>query len=129
MATHVSRRHIAAYCAEELLNGNQAVLKELAAYLVSERRVREWELVVRDIEGALAQRGVVIADVAAARGLNDTARHAIKAFVAAKLDAKEVYLRETIEDDLLGGIRMSTPGGQMDASVRRKLMTLRASKV
>ncbi len=129
MTTRISRRHIAAYCADEILAGNAGVIDELAAYLVDERRVREWELVLRDIEAALATRGIVVADVASARDLTDGARTAIKAFVSHEMKAKKVQLRETVESNLLGGIRLSAPGGEMDASVRRKLMTLRASKV
>jgi len=52
--TRLSRRKIAALYADELLAGHKDVVKKLAAYLIESRRERELDLIVRDIEAALA---------------------------------------------------------------------------
>ncbi len=52
MASRLSRRKIAAYAADKLIGGSskKEVLREVAAYLITTRRTRELELLVRDIE-------------------------------------------------------------------------------
>ena len=64
----LSRRKIAAHLADELVAG-RPIAKQLAAYLVETRRTREATLMVRDIESALADRGVLLADVSTSREL------------------------------------------------------------
>jgi F0F1-type ATP synthase delta subunit len=129
MASRVSRRKIAAYCAERLIAGDSTVAEQLAAYLVDERRTREIDLVVRDIESALESRGVMVADVASATKLSSDAKQAIETFLASVNDSKTVHLRETLDANLLGGIKINTPDAELDATIRRKLTTLKASKV
>lgn len=128
MAVRVSRRKIAAYCADRLIAGDTSVADQLAAYLIDERRTREVELVVRDIEAALAARGVMIADVASATKLSDATKKAIGAFLTETDNSKRVYLRESLDPTLLGGVRVTTPDAELDATIRRKLTTLKASK-
>ena len=96
MAARLSRRKIATFVTDKLLAGNHQaheVMRELAAYLVTERRTRELDLVVRDIEAMLAAKGVVVADVASARPLDE----AVKAEIATMLGAESVQLIETID--------------------------------
>lgn len=128
MATRLSRRKIAIFVTDRLLAGtHQAheVLRELAAYLVTERRTRELDLIVRDIEAMLAQNGVVVADIASARPLDE----AVKAEITAMLGAKSVQLRESVDETLLGGIRIDTPGKRFDGTIRHKLNALRAKQL
>jgi F0F1-type ATP synthase delta subunit len=128
MAARLSRRKIAIFVTNKLLAGNHQaheVLRELAAYLVTERRTRELDLIVRDIEEMLAANGVVVADVASARPLDAT----IKAGITAMLDADSVQLRESIDETLLGGVRIDTPGKRFDGTIRHKLNALRAKQL
>lgn len=128
MPARLSRRKIAIFVTNKLLaGGHQAheVLRELAAYLVTERRTRELDLLVRDIEDMLAQNGVVIADITSARPLDE----AVKAEITAMLGAKSVQLRESVDETLLGGIRIDTPGKRFDGTIRHKLNALRAKQL
>jgi F0F1-type ATP synthase delta subunit len=128
MAARLSRRKIALFVTNKLLTGtHQAheVLRELAAYLVTERRTRELDLIVRDIEETLATQGVVVADIASARPLDA----AVKAEIATMLGAETVQLRESIDETLLGGIRIDTPGKRFDGTIRHKLNALRAKQL
>jgi F-type H+-transporting ATPase subunit delta len=128
MAARLSRRKIAIFVTNKLLAGNHQaheVLRELAAYLVTERRTRELDLLVRDIEEMLAENGVVIADIASARPLDE----AVKAEITAMLQAKSVQLRESVDETLLGGIRIDTPGKRFDGTIRHKLNALRAKQL
>jgi F-type H+-transporting ATPase subunit delta len=128
MAARLSRRKIAIFVTDKILAGNhqaQQVLRELAAYLVTERRTRELDLIVRDIEAMLAAKGTVVADVASARPLNA----AVRSEITAMLGAKSVQLRATIDETLLGGVRIDTPGKRFDGTIRHKLNALRAKQL
>jgi len=126
MATRLSRRKIAVYVATSLTSGRKQadVIRELAAYLIEARRLRELDLIIRDIEEALARNGVVVADVTSAHPLSDT----IKKELASLVDGS-VQFRESIDSSMLGGVRMQVPGKQFDGTLRRKLTALRAKQV
>lgn len=125
----LSRRRIARHAAEKLLAGDTAVLSQVAAYLIESRRVNDADLLVRDIETALAEAGVVIADVASAHDLTATLTDAITRYVKQAADAREVHLRTQVDESLIGGIRLRTPDAEYDASVRQQLRKLQAMKV
>ncbi len=129
MPTRLSRRKIASYYADELLAGKRDVATKLAAYLLDTRRTRELQLIVRDVEDALATRGVLVADVAAARELSKDAKAAVTDFLKQSSGVKSVQVRETIDPDLLGGVRINTPSDELDATLRRKLTQLKATKI
>ena len=72
------RRKLARHAAERLLKGDAAVIDELAALIVHERREREIDLLVQDIEEELAERGIIVATVESATRLDEATKDAIK---------------------------------------------------
>ena len=72
------RRKLARHAAERLLKGDVTVIDELAALIVHERREREIDLLVQDIEVELAERGTVVATVESATPLDAATKDAIK---------------------------------------------------
>lgn len=120
-----SRRRLAEYVAERLLADDVSVIAELAALIVTERREREIELIVRDIEDSLARRGVLVATVETATQLTDS----VRAEIVKLLDASEVKLREIIAPELIGGVRVRTPGAVLDGTIVQKLHTLKSKKI
>lgn len=126
--TRLSRRKLAAYLADELVAG-RAIAKPLAAYLIETKRVREADLVVRDIESALADRGVLLADVSTARELATDTQAAITDYLKQSTGATTVHVRSHVDPHLLGGIRIDTPGTRQDTTLRHRLNQLTASKV
>lgn len=127
MALRLSRRKMATFVAEKLVAGEKpaAALKEVAAYLVDTRRTRELELLVRDIEDALAARGTVVADVTSAHPLSDT----LKKEIASLVGGKSLQLRETINPEVLGGVRVDVPGKRFDGTIRHKLTALKTKQL
>lgn len=125
MAT-VSRRKLANYVAIRLVDGASAaeVMKELAAYLVSTRRTNEVELIVRDVESALARHGVVVAEVVSARELSETAKQGITSYVQQQTQAKQVTLSTTTDESVIGGVTVAFGGKQLDTTVKKKLEKL-----
>ena len=81
----VSRRKLAKYAAEQLLAGNDAVLEEIAGFLIYEKHEREVELLARDIEVELAERGTVVATVESATPLDEATKDAIKRLLSSNL--------------------------------------------
>lgn len=127
--TRLSRRKIAAFYADELLAGHKDVVKKLAAYLIESHREREVDLIVRDIEAALAERGVLVADIASSRKLSNDATKEIQNFLKAATNATTIHLRESVDSTLLGGVRVAIPGKELDGTLRNKLNQLKASKI
>ena len=72
------RRKLAQHAAERLLAGDAAVIDELAALIIAERREREIDLLVQDIEAELAERGTVVVTVESARALDAATKDTIK---------------------------------------------------
>lgn len=121
----ISRRKLAAYTAERVLVGDDSVLDEVAALLIAEKRERELDLLVRDVEVELARSGTVVATVESARKLTEADLSEIKELLA----AKNAKIREVIKPDLIGGFRLITPTGVLDATILKKLNSLRAQKI
>ena len=74
----VSRRKLAKYAAEQLLAGNDAVLEEIAGFLIYEKHEREVELLARDIEVELAERGTIVVTVESTTSLDEATKGAIR---------------------------------------------------
>lgn len=129
----VSRKKLAKYAAEQILAGNDAVLEEIAGLLIYEKHEREVDLLVRDIEAELAERGEIVASVESARALDENTRRKIEQFLAAVASDKnskpKVSLRESIDLTLIGGFKLRTPTATLDATVSKKLNDLRAKKI
>lgn len=124
MPARLSRRRIAEYAADQLI-AQKNIVPDLARMLVNDVRTREVELLVRDIEAALAVRGTVIATVTTARGLDEDIKRAISELIG----PGDVKLRERIEKSIIGGLRIDLPGQRLDATIKHKLAALRAQKI
>lgn len=126
MPGRISRRKLAEYVAGRVIKGDaKKALDELAAFLVETRRTDELELLVRDIEQELADHGVVVADITTAHPLSDSLKEGIKELVG----GKTLQVRETIDESVLGGVRVDIPGKRFDGTIRRKLTALKAKQV
>jgi len=123
MAQRVSRRKLAAYAADQLMAGNKKVMQEIAAYLVETGREREAELLARDIEFALSERGTTVVRVASAHELTSALKEQIESLVGGT-----VQLKETVDSTLLGGVRVDTPDKRFDGTLSRKLAILKAKQ-
>ena len=127
------RRKLAQHAAERLLAGDAAVIDELAALIIAERREREVDLLVQDIEAKLAERGTVVATVESATPLDTVTKDKIKNLLSSKTNASNqdinVLLRESIDQALIGGFKLRTPTATLDATISKKLNDLRAKKI
>lgn len=122
--TRLSRRKIARYVAGRLAIGDELIIEELAALIIEERRERDIDLLVRDIEDQLAQSGITIATVETAKPLSEAVRQSVR-----KLLGGDVRLREEVRPELIGGIRIETPTQELDGTISQKIYALKSRKV
>jgi F0F1-type ATP synthase delta subunit len=127
MQGKISRRKLALFVADAVESRHTlgSVLRDVAAYLVDTKRTREAELLVRAIEDELAQRGIVVAHVVTARPLERELEQAIKELI----DARELHLDSEIDESVIGGVRIETPGKLLDATIKHKLLALHQAKI
>lgn len=125
MAHRISRTKLAQHVVDELVAGNDAVVRQLAAFLVDSGRTSEVDLVVRCLLDELEERGVVLADVTTAHKLDDDVKAAIKQLTG----AKQLEIREHLSTQVLGGIRIRTASRVLDATLENRLMKLRERKI
>ena len=128
MITKLSRRKIATVVAERLLEGDKTIIKDLAGYLFYTKQTRSINLLVRDIENALLDKGVLAAKVVSAHDLADSVKKQIDAFLLDESGANSVQVQYSIDKDLIGGIQISTPQAILDTSIKNKLQRLKAAK-
>lgn len=128
MITKLSRRKIATVVAERLLEGDKTIIKDLAGYLFYTKQTRSINLLVRDIENALLDKGVLVAKVVSAHDLADSVKKQINAFLLDESGANSVQVQYSINKDLIGGIQVSTPQAILDTSIKNKLQRLKAAK-
>lgn len=124
----LSRRKIAALWADEIVAGHD-IISKIAAYLIEEHRTDEMSLIVRETEIALAERGVVVADVTSANGLSDESRSAIEKFLTVSMNARRVAFREAHDPSVIGGVKIDVAGQQLDATLKARLNQLKSSKI
>ena len=129
----VSRRKLAKYAAEQIMAGNDTIMEEIASLLVYEKRQREIELLVRDVESELAEHGEIVASVESARKLDVDTKREIEKYLMSAVDTKsnksKVTLKESIDPTLIGGFKLRTPTATLDATIAKKLNDLRANKI
>lgn len=128
MITKLSRRKIATVVAERLLEGDKTIIKDLAGYLFYTKQTRSINLLVRDIENALIDKGVLVAKVVSVHDLADSVKKQIDAFLLDESGANSVQVQYSIDKNLIGGIQISTPQAILDTSIKNKLQRLKAAK-
>ena len=122
--TKVPRHQIAHLLAQKSLQNVPAkkLAKEIASYLLSERRTAEIESIVRDIMQYRADQGIVEVHAVYAHPLTDAIRKSIKADVREIYpQAKQIIINEEQDESVVAGIKLELANQQLDASVRSKL--------
>ena len=125
---NLSRRQLAAYATEQLLgNAKPAkIARELAAILIISRRQNQAELLADDIGWELERRGQAAnASVVSAHKLSEQLRKAITAHIKKSADVKEVIINETVDPEVLGGVRIDTAAHSWDKTLRRQLTAIK----
>lgn len=96
--------------------------REIAAYLLTERRVNELGSLLRDVQADWAEAGYV--EVIASSAYPLSAR--VKADIVRQVkrqhpSAKRIIVTEVRDSEVIGGVRLDFAGQQLDLSIQTKL--------
>ncbi len=127
MATALSRRSIATYVAQQLLEetSHAALVDQLAAYLLESGRTRELGIIMRDVQHQLAQKGYVIGTITTAHEIDEATKNQIEAYTKQQTRAAKVILETAVDPRLLGGLKLSLPGQELNTTIARNLTVLK----
>jgi ATP synthase F1 delta subunit len=127
MPGRISRRSMAEYISVSLIEGQskKKLFTQLAGFLIETKRVKELDLIVRDIEFHLAEKGLVQAEVVSAFELTAATQKALTDFVTNQTGATQVSLSNVVDPRVLGGVKVSTPGRLLDQTALHQLTVLK----
>lgn len=96
--------------------------RAVAAYLLSEGRTAELDSIVRDVQADWAEAGLVEVIASSAHPLTASIKADIKKQTRQMYPkARRITVSEAYDPDVIGGVRLSLPGRQLDMSVQAKL--------
>ena len=124
MSVPVSRKELAIALLEvaQTEKDTQQLAKKIAAYLISEGRAGEIELLARDLERLQHENsGLLEIRVESAHELNDAVRRTIESL----FEAKQKVVHESVHKDIIGGVRVRAQDQILDLSVRTRLRQLK----
>lgn len=119
-----SRTRIAHTIADRTLkDGSKKKLsQEIAAYLLSERRVGDLDSLLRDVQADWAEAGFVEVLAASAHPLTAATRADIEKRIKPLYpNAKRIIVTEVHDVGVIGGVRLSLANQQLDLTVEAKL--------
>lgn len=100
---------------------DKALAKEIAAYIVAERRSADLGAIMREVARLRSQSGIVEATVTTARPLSDNVRSSIKQL----LNSDQAVINEVIDKTVIGGVRIEANEYYLDLTVRNRLNRLK----
>lgn len=118
------RTRIAQTIADRSLKGGSTkkLSEQVAAYLLSERRVGELDSLLRDVQADWAKAGFIEVIAATAFPLSATAKTDIQKRIKRLYpNAKQVIVTEVRDPEVIGGVRLSLADQQLDLSIETKL--------
>ena len=130
----ISRRQLAEVIGRQSLGVSdpKQLARVVAAYLMdhaassADRYSGSLDSLMRDVMRYRMEHGVIEAVVVSAHGLNPVVLADISDLLRKEYPvAKSVVLRETIDPQVIGGVRLQLPNQQLDMTVKAKLNTLR----
>ncbi|MDL2362814.1 MAG: F0F1 ATP synthase subunit delta [Patescibacteria group bacterium] len=118
------RTRIAHAIADQTLKSGSSkkFVSQIAAYLLSERRVGELNSLLRDVQAEWADQGYVEVMAYSAHPLSASTRKDIEQQVRSVYQkAKTIVVTEVHDPEIIGGVRIDMPGQQLDLSVEAKM--------
>lgn len=120
----LSRKELAMYIAKRTLDAKdyKKLVREIAAFLLEERRTPDLGSLMRDIMHIRAELGIIEAAAVSAHNLSMDVKKEIKEMLKERFpQAKEISVTNKIDPSVVGGVRVETSGKQLDLSLRGKL--------
>lgn len=127
MARPLSRRVLARHIATQLHEGADvsALTQQLAAYLVAHKKKADASIIIRDIARQLADMGHVDAVVTVAHEPDTATKTALSETVTQATGADEVTLSVDVDASVIGGVKITTPGHELNVTIAHQLQMLK----
>jgi len=107
---------------------NKTVARAVVSELKAGRSIARVSAIIRDIEKQLLdQDETLYVHVTSAHDLSAAIKEEISDMFRNQSDAKHIHLEETINPDVIGGVRCETAEHRLDLTVRRQLQRLKGS--
>ena len=123
-----NRTTVARYSAEALLSGNvsrKTLVLQLAAWLKESKNNRQAAYLIQDIAKKLAENGYLYVTVTTATAMTEQTKNSVTAFLNQHYgDDVTIELHEEVQPKIIGGVRIDTPHGSLDATVKRSLIQI-----
>ena len=125
----MTRRQIAKGFVAELQSKSMAVaVKELAAFVITDKRVNDLDLLLEEIRRELQRvAGHVSAEVITAHPLSAKLKEEITKLLKTKTSAVTIDISNTVDESVKGGFIARTAEFEFDASVAGKLAQLKGA--
>lgn len=105
---------------------SKAFAREVAAYLLAERRVADLESILRDILQFRQDNGQLEAEVVTVHDLQPHVLGEVKQLLqTAYPKAKEIHVSERHDSSVIGGLRIDLANERLDLTVASKLATFK----
>ncbi len=126
----VTNRELAESVLTDLRSGksSQQVARSLAAYFISERRTKDADAVVREIDRLLRQQGVVELEVTSVAGVSSDIKAELSRLFTTD-DKQTISVHETHDPTVLGGVLVESGDQRLDLTVRRQIQRLKGVRV
>lgn len=118
------RTRIAGVVADRTLKSgaSQQLSRELAAYLLAERRTGELDSILRDVRADWAKAGYVEVVARSAHQLSDAVRADIERQAQSLYPAaKQIVVSQVLDPEVIGGVRLTIIDRQLDLSIETTL--------
>jgi F0F1-type ATP synthase delta subunit len=115
-----TRTQVADFVAARLEQDRATTVREVAAWLISTKRIRQSKYLVNDVARALHRKGYLYARVTSANELDSKLREQIEQYLH-ELGREHVEAEYLVDKGLIAGIKIETPTEELDASMRMKL--------
>jgi F0F1-type ATP synthase delta subunit len=100
--------------------------REVAAYLLEEKRSGDLESLMRDVLAYRETHGVIEAEVASAHELSQDVLREVKSVIKEHYpEAKKVLVHDHVDTNVVGGLKVTLANDQLDMSVRKQLDTFK----
>ncbi len=95
---------------------------QIAGYLLQEHHTKDVDAVMRDVMTARARQGIIETQVTTAFPLSSQVKEQVLALLKKEYPAaKQFVLQQSVNPQVLAGIKLQTPDKQLDETARGKI--------
>lgn len=128
--TAISNKDIACACCLVLKGKTpteqSAIFKKIVQFLIRKRLLPRSSGILSELNEILNEEdGRVVVKIKSAKKINEKERGELVKFLKRRYSAKEIILNESLDESLLGGVRIEANNEIIDLSIKNKITKLK----